>query len=92
MVSVSARETVAYPLAQGEEITMELDLPDQVQAPVTQGEIAGAARWYQNGREVGWTYLVWSGSAAQDVTRQRQVHSLLDFLRPGGQDEKAETP
>ena len=92
MVSVSAQETVAYPLAQGEEITMELDLPDQVQAPVTQGEIAGAARWYQNGREVGWTYLVWSGSAAQDVTRQRQVHSLLDFLRPGGQDEKAETP
>ena len=92
MVSVSARETVAYPLAQGEEITVELDLPDQVQAPVTQGEIAGAARWYQNGREVGWTYLVWSGSAAQDVTRQRQVHSLLDFLRPGGQDEKAGTP
>ena len=92
MVSVSARETVAYPLAQGEEITMELDLPDQVQAPVTQGEIAGAARWYQNGREVGRTYLVWSGSAAQDVTRQRQVHSLLDFLRPGGQDEKAGTP
>ena len=89
LVSVSARETVAYPLAEGEEVTAQLDLPDQAQAPVSQGEIAGGVCYLLNGQEVGKTYLVWSGSAAQDVVGQRRVRSLLDFLR--GEEEPART-
>ena len=89
LVSVSARETVAYPLAEGEEVTAQLDLPDQAQAPVSQGEIAGGVRYLLNGQEVGKTYLVWSGSAAQDVVGQRRVRSLLDLLR--GEEATTET-
>ena len=37
MASVEARETVAYPSSRGEEVTMEVDLPDQAEAPVVQG-------------------------------------------------------
>ncbi len=57
MASVEARETVAYPLKQGEEVTMEVDLPDQAEAPVVQGEIAGSVRFLVGSRQVGQTYL-----------------------------------
>lgn len=53
MASVEARETVAYPLKQGEEVTMEVDLPDQAEAPVVQGEIAGSVRFLVGSRQVG---------------------------------------
>ena len=79
MASVEARETVAYPLKQGEEVTMEVDLPDQAEAPVVQGEIAGSVRLLV-GSQVGQTYLVWSGSARRDVVKERPVDSPLDFL------------
>ena len=77
MASVEARETVAYPLKQGEEVTMEVDLPDQAEAP---GEIAGSVRFLVGSRQVGQTYLVWSGSARRDVVKERPVDSPLDFL------------
>ena len=80
MASVEARETVAYPLKQGEEVTMEVDLPDQAEAPVVQGEIAGSVRFLVGSRQVGQTYLVWSGSARRDVVKERPVDSPLDFL------------
>ena len=53
MAAAEARETVAYPLKEGERVTVQVDLPDAVQAPVVQGEIAGTARFLVNGQVVG---------------------------------------
>lgn len=87
MVSVSARETVAYPLKEGEKVTTTFDVPEKIQAPVKRGEIAGSVQYCLGDRVVGQTYLVWSGSAAQDVVGQRRVRSLLDYLSPESRKE-----
>lgn len=81
MVAAEARETVAYPLQEGERVTVQVDLPDAVQAPVVQGEIAGTARFLVNGQVVGETYLVWSSSANRDVVDRKGLGDLWDFLQ-----------
>ena len=78
---VAARETVAYPLKEGEEVTMEVDLPSQVPAPVAQGEIAGTVRFLVGTRQVGQTYLVWTGSANRDVVKETLTEGPLAFLQ-----------
>ena len=80
-VPVVARDTVAYPLKEGEEVTAEMDLPETVQAPVTQGEIAGTVTFYKGERQVGQTYLVWGKSAGQDVISQESSRSPLGLLK-----------
>lgn len=80
-VPVVARETVAYPLKEGEEVTTEIDLPETVQAPVTQGEIAGTVTFYKGERQVGQTYLIWGKSAGQDVISQESSRSPLGLLK-----------
>ena len=67
------------PSSRGEEVTMEVDLPDQAEAPVVQGEIAGSVRFLVGSRQVGQTYLVWSGSARRDVVKERPVDSPWIF-------------
>ncbi len=80
-VPVVARDTVAYPLRQGEGVTARLQLPKHARAPLTQGEIAGSVRFYRGEREVGRTYLVWGKSAGQDVLSQDSPWSPLGLLR-----------
>ena len=63
MASVEARETVAYPLKQGEEVTMEVDLPDQAEAPVVQGRSPVLSGFLVGSRQVGGR-PIWSGRAA----------------------------
>lgn len=79
--AVEARETVAYPLREGETVTTQLDLPDQAAAPVAQGEIAGSVRFLVDGQVVGETYLVWSQAAGRDVVERRGLGALWDFLQ-----------
>ena len=88
-IPVAARETVAYPMREGEEAAIELELPQEMAAPVQKGEIAGVVRYRLNGNVVGETYLVWAGSAARDVVGQRQVRSLLELLRPKDRGNEA---
>lgn len=80
-LSAAPRETVAYPLKEGEEVTVEVDLPAEVQAPVLEGEIAGSVHFYVGGKEIGETYLVWTGTAGQDVTGDGAKPSPLEYLR-----------
>ena len=87
-LSVSPRETVAYPLQEGETVTMEMDLPEEVQAPVLEGEIAGSLRFFCNNKQIGEAYLVWTGTAGRDVTGERAKPSPLEYLRRLGQDEE----
>ena len=87
---VAARETVAYPLGEGEEVTVKTDLPEAVPAPVVQGEIAGQVTFWVGQRQVGQTYLVWAGSASRDVVKKKLEEGALALLQtdqPPGFDE-----
>ena len=86
-LSVAPRETVAYPLQEGESVTVEMDLPEEVQAPVLEGEIAGSLRFFCNSKLVGETYLVWTGTAGKDVTGEGAKPSPLEYLRRLGQGD-----
>lgn len=79
---VEVRDTVAYPLAEGENVTVEKDLPAQMETPLKQGEIAGTIRFFCGGQEIGRSYLVWS----YDIQREagRIAPSLRDLLGLGG--------
>ena len=80
-VPVVARDTVAYPLKEGEQVTAKIQLPKTARAPVTQGEIAGTVTFYKGERQVGRTYLVWGKSAGQDVISQDSPRSPLGMLK-----------
>lgn len=80
-VPVVARDTVAYPLKEGEQVTAKIQLPKTARAPVTQGEIAGTVTFYKGERQVGRTYLVWGKSAGQDVISQDSLRSPLGMLK-----------
>ena len=80
-VPVVARETVAYPLKEGKQVTAKIQLPKTARAPVTQGEIAGTVTFYKGERQVGRTYLVWGKSAGQDVISQDSPRSPLGMLK-----------
>ena len=80
-VPVVARDTVAYPLKEGEQVTAKIQLPKTARAPVTQGEIAGTVTFYKGERLVGRTYLVWGKSAGQDVISQASTRSPLGMLK-----------
>lgn len=79
---VEVRDTVSYPLAEGENVTVEKDLPAQMETPLKQGDIAGTIRFFCGGQEIGRSYLVWS----YDIQREagRIAPSLRDLLGLGG--------
>lgn len=77
---VEVRDTVAYPLAEGESVTVEKDLPAQMETPLKQGEIAGTIRFLLNGKEIGRSYLVWSYDIQRETDKVRVAPSLRDLL------------
>jgi D-alanyl-D-alanine carboxypeptidase (penicillin-binding protein 5/6) len=80
-VGAVARDTIAYPLQAGEEIRLEVILPETVAAPVVQGQVAGEVIAWVGEREIGRSYLVWQAAAPRDVSPRAPVSSLWDFLR-----------
>ena len=89
-VPVTARQTLGYPLREGEEVRCEIQLPAEVQAPVNEGEIAGSVTYWLGDRQVGQTYLVWGMSAQRDVISGDSDHTPLGFLKrmAGGRNNK----
>ena len=86
-LTAAARDTVAYPLREGEQVTREIDLPRRIQAPVQEGEIAGTVRFLLDGREIGRSYLVWTGTARRDVTGDGAGLAPLAYLQTIGEQE-----
>ncbi len=86
-LTAAARDTVAYPLQEGEQVTREIDLPRRIQAPVQEGEIAGTVRFLLDGREIGRSYLVWTGTARRDVTGDGAGLAPLAYLQTIGEQE-----
>ena len=58
--TLAAAETLHYPLTEGEEPVLTLDLPEGVQAPVSAGTAAGRAVYTLDGTVIGETVLVWT--------------------------------
>lgn len=88
-LTAAARDTVAYPLREGEQVTREIDLPRSIQAPAQEGEIAGTVRFLLEGREIGRSYLVWTGTARRDITGDGAGLSPLAYLQTIGEQEGA---
>ena len=79
---VAARTELAWPVKGSDEVRMEVgELPEQAVAPIRAGEIAGEVRLLVNGKEAARTYLVWGGSAGQDVLEKTARKTPLDLLR-----------
>lgn len=81
-VPVQVERDVRYPLAADERVTVKIDLPDQVEAPVEEGDIAGSLTYYVDGREVGSTYLVYSHSVECNVSEHQSIlQRIFSFFR-----------
>ena len=79
---VAARTELAWPVKGSDEVRVEIgELPEQAVAPIRAGEIAGEVRLLVNGKEAARTYLVWGGSAGQDVLEKTARKTPLDLLR-----------
>ena len=57
------------------------DLDSRYDEMIRAGEIAGEVRLLVNGKEAARTYLVWGGSAGQDVLEKTARKTPLDLLR-----------
>lgn len=76
-VGVAPITTMTYPLAEHEEFTTVIDLPEQAVAPVKEKGIAGKIDFYLNEIKLGTTYLVYTQSAASNLFAQQP---LLDRI------------
>ena len=84
-VPVETESDVAYPLTAEEQVRAEVVLPEEVQAPVEAGQIAGRLTFYLGDEVIGETYLVYSQDVADDTARQRSLFGrLLDWLTGRG--------
>lgn len=89
-VPVQVERDVRYPLAADERVTVKIDLPDQVEAPVEEGDIAGSLTYYVDGREVGSTYLVYSHSVERNVSEHQSIlERIFSFFRGENGSTKA---
>ncbi len=66
MAAVTAEEA-GYPLAEGEELTMDVELAPSVRAPVAAGRPLGEVIWRENGEAVARAPLVAEAGAGLDV-------------------------
>jgi D-alanyl-D-alanine carboxypeptidase/D-alanyl-D-alanine carboxypeptidase (penicillin-binding protein 5/6) len=81
-VAVRTLDSVAYPLSLTEQVRAKVSLPDLVEAPVTEGTIAGKLTFYLGDEPVGETYLVYSASVARNVVASNNLlRKVLDFFR-----------
>ena len=80
-VGVTPMTTVTYPLNGAETVETELELPDEVSAPVTAGTIAGRLNFYLDGTRIASTYLIYAQSASYDLFAHKSLmQRLREFL------------
>lgn len=78
-VNVEERDTLRYPLKEGEEVRREVSLVHWTQAPVTRGQTAGTITFYLDDRVIGKCPLVYGDAAPVNVVRERGF--LRRFMR-----------
>lgn len=81
-VAAVAAEEVAYPLGEGEELEVQIDLTGALAAPVEQGAVVGTVCWKRDGEAVADTYLVAAAGASRDLYEPESWwQRLWDALR-----------
>ena len=79
-VPITIADEMAYPLSLQENVHTEVSLPEQVEAPVREGEIAGSISFYLEDELVGESYLLYGASVESNlVVRNGLLRSILDF-------------
>lgn len=76
-ITVVAEDGFSYPLAEGETITTEYTLPNQVSAPLLEGDLAGVMSYYLEDTLVGTVNLIYETTIPLDVVEEQ---SLLEKL------------
>lgn len=79
-VPLAAAETVSWPVGENEELTVRLEVPEKLTAPVRRGERAGEAAVLLDGREVARTALLCGGDS---LTEAPEPMSLFQRLKLG---------
>ncbi len=81
-VSVAVAEELSYPLKEGEQVEKKITLPQSVEAPVEQGDIAGEVVYTLDGKEVGRSYLLYETSVHRDtVAASHGIRWMLDLFK-----------
>lgn len=76
-VSVETYCDVYYPLTTEERVKMQVIIPEQVEAPVEQGDIAGQLIFSVDGKQIGETYLVYSQTVTDNRPKTKGLLSRL---------------
>lgn len=83
-VPVSANHEISYPLAAGEEADVSIKLPEKVEAPIQEGDIAGQMTVSLDGKVIGESYLCYSASIRRDLVKaSKGIQWMLDLFRSG---------
>lgn len=84
-VPVYAKDSLSYPIAEEEKAKIKVELPEQVEAPITEGEIAGRVSLTLEGKVIGESYLLYGASISRDaaVANQGIRHMLDSVTKPG---------
>jgi len=81
-VPVYAKDTISYPLAEGEKTKLVVDLPKKVTAPIQAGEIAGRVSVTLDGKVIGESYLLYGASVTRDAVAANQgIRKILEHFR-----------
>ena len=82
-VGVKTASDVYFPLTEGEKVRAEIELPEQVQAPIEAEVPAGRLVFYVGEEPVGETPLVYASSVRRDAADKRPpIRELLKFFFP----------
>lgn len=76
-VTLTATETVQYPIKSGETVEITVDLPGTLVAPVMQGQIVGTVSCYVNGACIGQSPLVASQDVANHIAPEQGFWARL---------------
>ena len=77
-VAAGAARSLAYPLAEGEDLTMEVVWHTPLSAPVEQGKVVGQAQWLLEGRVVAQVELIaLHGAPCAQVSQRSWWERLL---------------
>lgn len=77
-VTVEERDTLHYPMKEGEQVRREVSLVPIVQAPVVRGQTAGTITYYLGETVIGVCPLIYGDTAPMNVVAER---NLLQNLR-----------
>lgn len=84
-VPVYAKDTISYPVAEGEKTKIKVELPDKVEAPITEGEIAGRVSVTLDGTVIGESYLLYGASVSRDAAvANHGIRHMLDKFNKHG--------